>query len=162
MRPTGDTADTAGTAELRQLLRGGPFHLALRAALAARGLPLHRVQHRLAARGIKVGVTSLSYWQQGARRPRHAESLRAVTALEQILELPDGALVRLLGTPESGRGPARPAARPYRALVSVGAAVEQLLDGMELPPDGGLHSLGHHERVRIGPGARCGPASRSR
>lgn len=162
MRPTGDTAGTAGaagstgaagTAELRRLLRGGPFHLALRAALAARGLPLHRVQHRLAARGIKVGVTSLSYWQQGARRPRHAESLRAVTALEQILELPDGALVRLLQrTPEpAGPGPARPAARSYRALVSEGAAVEQLLAGMELPPDGGLHSLGHHERVRIGP-----------
>ncbi|MBT2482258.1 hypothetical protein [Streptomyces sp. ISL-94] len=147
MRPTADTAD------LGQLLRGGPFHLALRAALAARGLPLHRVQHRLAARGIKVGVTSLSYWQQGARRPRHAESLRAVTALEQILELPDGALVRLLRTPDPGPGPASPpAARSYRALISVGAAVEQLLEGMELPPDGGLHSLGHHERVRVGPG----------
>ncbi|MGW5849382.1 hypothetical protein ACWFQ8_15755 [Streptomyces sp. NPDC055254] len=143
MRPTGDTAD------LGQLLRGGPFHLALRAALAARGLPLHRVQHRLAARGIKLGVTSLSYWQQGARRPRRAESLRAVRALEQILELPDGALVRLLGTPEPG--PSRPAARSYRALVSVGAAVEQLLDGLDLPTDGGLHSVGHHERVGIGP-----------
>ncbi|MEU9007649.1 hypothetical protein AB0D15_38545, partial [Streptomyces sp. NPDC048551] len=90
MRPTGDqaptaepadAADTAVVAELRRLLREGPFHLALRAALALRGLPLHRVQHRLAARGIKVGVTSLSYWQQGARRPRHPESLRAVAAL---------------------------------------------------------------------------------
>ncbi|MFF4321849.1 hypothetical protein [Streptomyces sp. NPDC001568] len=174
MRPTGDTAGTAGaprppgtggppaaagppgptdTAEigpLGPLLRGGPFHLALRAALAARGLPLHRVQHRLAARGIKVGVTSLSYWQQGARRPRHPESLRAVSALEQILELPDGALLRLLAAPEAATGPGRPAARPYRALVSVGAAVEQLLDGLELPADGGLHSVGHHERVRIG------------
>ncbi|MGW7436800.1 hypothetical protein [Streptomyces sp. NPDC054849] len=145
MRPTGDTA------ELSQLLRGGPFHLALRAALAARGLPLHRVQHRLAAQGIKVGVTSLSYWQQGARRPQHAESLRAVTALERILELPDGALVRLLAVPEPGSGPARPATRPYRALFSMGGTVERLLDGMDLPPDGGLHSVGHHERVRIGP-----------
>lgn len=155
MRQTGDTAgraDTTGTAELSRLLRGGPFHLALRAALAARGLPLHRVQHRLAARGIKVGVTSLSYWQQGARRPRHPESLRAVTALEQILELPDGALVRLLDLPGPGPRPARPAARPYRALFSMGGTVEQLLDGMELPADGGLHSLTHHERVRIGPG----------
>ncbi len=144
MRPAGDTAD------IGHLLRAGPFHLALRAALAARGLPLHRVQHRLAARGIKVGVTSLSYWQQGARRPRHPESLRAVTALEQILELPEGSLSRLLGTPEAAAGPARPASRSYRALVGVGAAVEQLLEGMELPADGGLHSVGHHERVRIG------------
>lgn len=144
MRPAGDTAD------IGHLLRAGPFHLALRAALASRGLPLHRVQHRLAARGIKVGVTSLSYWQQGARRPRHPESLRAVTALEQILELPEGALLRLLGTPEAAAGPARPASRSYRALVGVGAAVEQLLEAMELPADGGLHSVGHHERVRIG------------
>ncbi|WP_404960751.1 hypothetical protein [Streptomyces sp. 147326] len=145
MAPTGDTA------ELGRLLRGGPFHLALRAALAARGLPLHRIQHRLAARGIKVGVTSLSYWQQGARRPRHPESLRAVTALEQILELPDGALVRLLAAPQAAPGPARPAGRSYRALFSMGGTVERLLDAMELPPDGGLHTLGHHERVRIGP-----------
>ncbi|MFG2231876.1 hypothetical protein ACGFNX_18035 [Streptomyces sp. NPDC048723] len=145
MRPTEDTA------ELGQLLRGGPFHLALRAALAARGLPLHRVQHRLAAQGIKLGVTSLSYWQQGARRPRHPESLRAVTALERILELPDGALLRLLAAEDPGPGSARPPTRSYRALFSLGGTVERLLDGMDLPPDGGLHSVGHHERVRIGP-----------
>ncbi|MFD5420875.1 hypothetical protein ACFWJT_22960 [Streptomyces sp. NPDC127069] len=163
MRPTGDTpgtsgtpgtpdtADTADAARLGQLLRGGPFHLALRAALAARGLPLHRVQHRLAARGIKLGVTSLSYWQQGARRPRQRESLRAVSALEEILELPAGSLLRLLADPDPAPGPARPAARPYRTLMSVGAAVERLLAAMELPADGGLHSVGHHERVRIGP-----------
>ncbi|MFD8147430.1 hypothetical protein [Streptomyces sp. NPDC059708] len=154
MRPTGDTPGTPATAdpaELGRLLRGGPFHLALRAALAARGLPLHRVQHRLAARGIKLGVTSLSYWQQGARRPRHRESLRAVSALEEILDLPQGSLLRLLADSGPAAGPARPAARPYRALVSVGAAVERLLAGMELPADGGLHSVGHHERVRIGP-----------
>src|SRR5690349_20860512 len=141
----------ASAQELGQLLRAGPFHLALRAALTARGLPLHRVQHRLAARGIKLGVTSLSYWQQGARRPRRPESLKAVRALEQILELPEGTLLRLLAAPE-GAGPesTRPPTRSYRALVSVGAAVEGLLAGMELPADGGLHTVGHHERVRIG------------
>ncbi|MET9701304.1 hypothetical protein ABZY31_30950 [Streptomyces sp. NPDC006529] len=137
--------------EFALLLRAGPFHLALRAALAARGLPLHRVQHRLAARGIKVGVTSLSYWQQGARRPRRAESLRAVRALEQILELPPGTLVRLLGgSAGPGTDAPRPAARPFRSLVGTGAAVEDLLAGMGLPADGGLHTVGHHERVRIG------------
>ncbi|MGW7459078.1 hypothetical protein [Streptomyces sp. NPDC054797] len=148
MRPT---EDTASSAEFSRLLHDGPFHLALRAAVTARGLPLHRIQHRLAARGIKVGVTSLSYWQQGARRPRYPESLRAVSALEEILELPEGALVRLLLAPEQGPGPARPAARPYRSLFSVGETVERLLEALELPPDGGLHSVGHHERVRIGP-----------
>ncbi|MEV8532990.1 hypothetical protein [Streptomyces sp. NPDC051211] len=147
-----DPADRTDSAELAQLLRAGPFHLALRAALAARGLPLHRVQHRLAARGIKLGVTSLSYWQQGARRPRRPESLKAVRALEQILELPGGSLARLLGPEDGTAEPVRPAARPYRALIGVGAAVEELLAGLEVPADGGLHTLGHHERVRIGPG----------
>ena len=66
------------TAELETVLRGGPFHVALRAAIAARGLPLQRVQHHLTRYGVKVGVTSLSYWQQGARRPQRPESLRAV------------------------------------------------------------------------------------
>ncbi|RSS43581.1 hypothetical protein EF912_29665 [Streptomyces sp. WAC07061] len=152
MRPTGDPPDAPDTAQLARMLRDGPFHTALRAAIAARGLPLQRVQHRLAARGIKLGVTSLSYWQQGARRPRHPESLRAVSALEEILELPGGSLLRLLTGPLPDAGPPRPAARSYRALVSVGAAVEGLLAGMELPADGGLHTVGHHERVRIGPG----------
>ncbi|NDZ73640.1 hypothetical protein G3I36_21840, partial [Streptomyces sp. SID10362] len=55
-----------------------------------------RVQHHLAHRGVKLGVTSLSYWQQGARRPRRAESLRAVRALEEVLSLPDDSLLRLL------------------------------------------------------------------
>ncbi len=115
MRPS---TDPAGMAELDRLLRGGPFHLALRAVYK------RQVQHRLAAQGIKVGVTSLSYWQQGARRPRHPESLRAVTALERILELPDGALVRLLAAPAPGAGATRPAGRSYRALFSGGGTVE--------------------------------------
>lgn len=33
----------------------------------------------------------------------------------------------------------------------MGAAVEAVLAGMELPADGGLHTVGHHERDRIGP-----------
>ncbi|WP_371615311.1 hypothetical protein [Streptomyces sp. NBC_00454] len=152
MRSSADSRLSDSALDLPQLLRTGPFHLALRAALTARGLPLHRVQHRLAARGIKLGVTSLSYWQQGARRPRRAESLKAVRALEQILELPGGTLLRLLAAPDpAAPGTARPPARSYRALFSVGSAVEELLAGMELPADGGLHTVGHHERVRIGP-----------
>ncbi|WP_424214350.1 hypothetical protein ACN20G_21020 [Streptomyces sp. BI20] len=153
-----EAAPAPGPEALPDLLRTGPFHLALRAALTARGLPLHRVRHRLAERGIGVGVTSLSYWQQGARRPSRPESLRAVAALEEVLELPSGALSRLLDPdgpepdgPEPPRGPVRPAARPYRELVSVGAAVERLLTELEVPLDGGLHTVGHHERVRMGP-----------
>ncbi|WP_267241339.1 hypothetical protein [Streptomyces sp. PR69] len=142
-------------ADLAQVLHTGPFHLALRAALAVRGLPLQRVQHHLAHRGIRVGVTSLSYWQQGARRPQRPESLRAVRALEEVLELPGNSLIRLLGS--DGGGPRsdperveRPPARSYRSLVEVSGVVVKLLAELESPADGGLHTVGHQERVRIG------------
>ncbi len=137
------------TAELDSALRGGPFHVALRAAIAARGLPLQRVQHHLSRRGVKVGVTSLSYWQQGARRPQRPESLRAVRALEEILQLPDESLIRLLA--ETGEHADRDASgRSYRAFVEASGALALLLAEMEAPVDCGLQTLGHHELVRIG------------
>ncbi len=136
--------DLAGT------LRTGPFHLALRAAITARGLALHRVQQHLAQRGVHVGVTSLSYWQQGRRRPERAESLRAVTALEQVLELPPHSLTRLLGPRQPPAGPASPATRPYRDLIAPAAAVDGLLATIAGPPDTGLHTITHIERIRVG------------
>ncbi|MET7861537.1 hypothetical protein ABZS81_30940 [Streptomyces sp. NPDC005318] len=139
-------------AELAQVLHTGPFHLALRTAFSVRGLPLQRVQHHLAHRGVKVGVTSLSYWQQGARRPQRAESLRAVRALEEVLELPRNSLLRLLGGGDSPTASERPAARSHRSVTESSGAVERLLDALESPADGGLHTVGHQERVRIGAG----------
>ncbi|MFF8605321.1 hypothetical protein ACF06X_05245 [Streptomyces sp. NPDC015346] len=138
-------------ADLAQLLHTGPFHLALRTALAVRGLPLQRVQHHLAHRGVKVGVTSLSYWQQGARRPQRPESMKAVRALEEVLQLPGNSLIRLLAEDSVVRAEVeRPAGRSYRSLVEVSGVVERLLAELESPVDGGLHTVGHHERVRIG------------
>ncbi|CAL9410143.1 hypothetical protein [Streptomyces sp. enrichment culture] len=142
-------ADVAPT-ELDSALRGGPFHVALRAAIAARGLPLQRVQHHLSRYGVRVGVTSLSYWQQGARRPQRPESLRAVRALEEILQLPDESLIRLLAKADDGTPGQHPAARSYRSLVEASGVLERLLRELESPRDGGLHMLGHHEQVRIG------------
>src|SRR5690349_10264895 len=142
-------ADVA-IAELETALAWGPFHVALRAASAARGLPLQRVQRHLSRYGVKVGVTSLSYWQQGARRPQRPESLRAVRALEEILQLPDESLIRLLAKAEEHMGPQRPAGRSYRSLVEASSVLERLLAELDSPVDGGLHTIGHHERVRIG------------
>jgi len=142
---------TVATAELDSALRGGPFHVALRAAIAARGLPLQRVQHHLSRHGVKVGVTSLSYWQQGARRPQRPESLRAVRALEEILQLPEESLIRLLAESDDHTSAQRAAGRSYRSLVAASDVLEQLLAELGSPLDGGLHTLGHHERVRIGP-----------
>ncbi|WP_338931137.1 hypothetical protein WEB32_08815 [Streptomyces netropsis] len=143
------TQAEAAEAELARALRSGPFHLALRTALSVRGLALHRVQHRLAQRGVKVGLTSLSYWQQGARRPRRPESLRAVGMLEEVLDLPAGSLTRLLA-PSSAEETGRPAARSLRSLVEGPRAVERLLAELESPADGGLHTVCHLERVLIG------------
>ncbi|MBB4893002.1 hypothetical protein FHS39_002013 [Streptomyces olivoverticillatus] len=144
-----DGSTAAAEAELAQALRTGPFHLALRTALSARGLALHRVQHRLAQRGVKVGVTSLSYWQQGARRPQRPESLRAVRMLEEVLDLPAHALTRLL-QPQGRASTERPAARSYRSLLEESHALELLLAELESPADGGLHTVCHLERVLIG------------
>ncbi|MGW3443234.1 hypothetical protein [Streptomyces sp. NPDC001076] len=150
MRHGTQHADVA-TAELDSALRGGPFHVALRAAIAARGLPLQRVQHHLSRYGVKVGVTSLSYWQQGARRPQRPESLRAVRALEEILELPDESLIRLLAeTPDQSPTMRRPATRSYRSLIEACDALDRMQAELGWSLDGGLHTLGHHERVRIG------------
>ncbi|MFI6036854.1 hypothetical protein ACIBBD_22300 [Streptomyces sp. NPDC051315] len=145
-----DAAVGAAAAELDTALRGGPFHVALRAAIAARGLPLQRVQHHLSRHGVKVGVTSLSYWQQGARRPQRPESLRAVRALEEILRLPDESLIRLLTQADADTVGGHPTGRSYRSLVAASDVLDKLLAELECPPDDGLHTLGHHERVRIG------------
>lgn len=91
------------------LLRTGPFHEALRAAIDDSGLTLERVRDRLAARGIRVSPASLSYWQQGRSRPERADSLRAVEAIEVILGLPRSSLRALLGPPKPrGRWAGRP------------------------------------------------------
>ena len=73
-----------------------PFAAALRAAVRSRGLTLDRLRYHLARRGLTVGQSSLSDWQQGRSLPASAKSLRAVRALEEILELPPGALSCLL------------------------------------------------------------------
>jgi hypothetical protein len=145
-----DAAPDVAAADLDAALRGGPFHVALRAAIAARGLPLQRVQHHLSRHGVKVGVTSLSYWQQGARRPQRPESLRAVRALEEILRLPDESLIRLLTADDAEAADGRTAGRSYRSFLEASDALERLLLELQCPPDDGLHTLGHHERVCVG------------
>ncbi|WP_407640667.1 hypothetical protein [Actinacidiphila alni] len=110
------------------------------------------MRHRLAQRGVQVGVTSLSYWQRGLRRPERPESLRAVAALEEILELPAHSLRRLLPPRPSPAARDRPQSRPYRSLLEQAPALTGILDELGSPADGGLHTVLHVERVRIGAG----------
>ncbi|WP_290052151.1 hypothetical protein [Amycolatopsis solani] len=98
MRPVAERS-----ADLNRLLAQGPFPAALRAAIGESGLSLDRIRHRLARRGLTVSVPTLSLWQSGRRRPERAESLRVLAGLEQLLELPPGALGTLLGPPRPRR-----------------------------------------------------------
>ncbi|MFG2603142.1 hypothetical protein ACGFT2_06250 [Streptomyces sp. NPDC048514] len=141
-RTAGDR--TEGETHLQEALRTGPFSLALHTALSARGLALHRVRERLSERGINVGVTTLSYWQRGIRHPGRRESLRVITALEDLLELPGEALTQLL-EPRDTTG--LPAGRRYSTLV--GSGIGDLLAELEAPQDGGLHTVMQTERVTI-------------
>ncbi|NUR86486.1 MAG: hypothetical protein HOY71_20565 [Nonomuraea sp.] len=135
--------------ELQAALRAGPFHVALRAAVGARGLTLERLRHRLAQRGLHVGVSTLSYWQQGLRRPEREESLRAVRALEEILDLPPRSLIELLGPPKPrGRVPGV----AYSTLFSPAQVLAGILDELDaVADDRRLHIAMMYESVRIGP-----------
>jgi hypothetical protein len=80
------------------------FATQLRAAIATSGLSLDRLQARLRARGVVVSVTALSYWQSGKRQPERQSSLSAVRTLEEILDVPAGALLGLLSPPRPRGG----------------------------------------------------------
>ncbi|WP_271220218.1 hypothetical protein [Streptosporangium carneum] len=141
--------------ELRVALREGPFHVALRAAVEARGLTLDRLRHRLEERGLRVGMTSLSYWQQGLRRPERPESLRAVRALEEILILPPRSLMGLLGPPrprgrkQGAGGPQGPVS--YSAILEPSRALSALLHDLDgVADDRRLHITGMYETLHIG------------
>lgn len=75
------------------------FPEALRAAISRRDLPLERISAHLQARGHAVSIGTLSYWQSGRSSPTRASSLRALGALEIILEVDRGHLAQLVPTP---------------------------------------------------------------
>ncbi|MBB5872714.1 hypothetical protein F4553_006148 [Allocatelliglobosispora scoriae] len=89
--------------DLVHALRTGPFSAALHLAIEDRGLRLEEIQARLAAAGVNVSVTTLSYWRRGRSRPERPDSLKAVHLLEEILALPAESLLAQLG-PRRPRG----------------------------------------------------------
>ncbi|GGK09656.1 hypothetical protein GCM10010123_44440 [Pilimelia anulata] len=138
--------------ELSATLRTGPFHHALRAAIRARGLSLQRLQHRLNEVGLHIGLGTLSYWQSGKRRPERADSLRAVAALEGVLELPERSLLVLLGPPRPrGRAAGLPrGAKSYTDLIRGAQPLMDVIDDLG-PHDGRLHTISTFESVYCGP-----------
>ncbi|MET0234790.1 MAG: hypothetical protein ABW224_09155 [Kibdelosporangium sp.] len=131
-----------------ELLTAGPFHEALREAIAASGLALDRIRYRLRLRDVSISVPTLSNWQSGRRRPERAESLRALAELEAVLELPPAALRSLLGPPRP-RGRAAYPKGPDAIIKAWGGPVEHLLRGIDTASDGRLTRLSHHDRIRV-------------
>lgn len=137
-------------AELAALLEHGPFPDALRAAIAASGLSLDRIQYRLGRRGVRISVATLSYWQSGRRRPERPTSIAALGQLEEVLGLGPSALSALLGPPRPrGRrgGEGLPAMESFWGQKN--GALE-LLSGVYTDTDRDLRRLSQYDRARIG------------
>ncbi|MGY0231174.1 helix-turn-helix domain-containing protein [Longispora urticae] len=130
------------------------FAAALNRAIEVRGLSLERVQAKLAAEGISVSVMTLSFWRRGRSRPERAQSLRAVTALEELLGLPGGSLTALLGPPRHrGKGETQPWVgfdQLYDEHISLRHTLDELgvaTDPEVLNPD--LTWLSMHDRYEL-------------
>ncbi len=138
---TGCDAAQISESDLPSLLSTGPFHAAFRAAVRERGLTLERLRSHLGRRGISVGVSSLSDWQHGRSRPGPG-SVRAVSALEEVLGLRADSLVRLLAA-------AAHRANPRDGLDERADVIAALLDDL---PGGGQRDvdvLSRHDKVCV-------------
>lgn len=130
----------------------GSFAEALNAAVEASGLSLDRIRAALAGRGVKVSVTTLSYWRRGRSQPERAASLHAVHLLEELLGLPHAGLSTLLGPPRPrGRWATAPAAGSLR-LEDVWPGEQQIADvftELDAPPTGELERLSIHDAYYV-------------
>lgn len=104
------------------------FASALHGAILARGLTLNRLSQRLAERGFALSTATLSYWSRGKYRPEGPESLAALAALEEILQVPAGSLRGLLSTRARQRRAKSGQLVPFRELWGdFGAKVDQVI-----------------------------------
>lgn len=121
------------------------FDDVLRAAIAERGLALGRLREHLAARGQHVGVSTLSYWQNGERQPTE-RSLPVVEALEQVLRLTPGTLCALITAGDQREGRRSKIA----GLTSYATTVDDLIREMGSTTMGVATNLSTIEGITIG------------
>jgi transcriptional regulator with XRE-family HTH domain len=128
-----------------------PFHHQLRAAVTERGLTLESLQRRLGEVGHPVARSTLSYWQNGHRRPRTAESMLVVDALEDILQVPAGWLRDALEEPPEQ------ALRPnHLDFVRVGPPLERLLAQIDcVDALRSIEALSYVDLASFGPSGNC-------
>lgn len=143
----GGSARADGRLEL--LLRTGPFDEALRAAVAASGLSLDRIQDRLKRRGSRISVATLSSWQSGRYRPERPSSLLVLAALEEVLGVPPEALSALIGPPRP-RGRRLTTTNDDRGLAAFGATdMKSELGEVDTRWDEALTRLSTHCRLEL-------------
>lgn len=140
---------TANGRQLATLLHTGPFHLALRAAVQARGLTPDNLRTQLAHRGVAITDSMLSDWQQGHRRPAVGSSLRTVLALEEVLDLRPRSLIQLLVEPRSRSN------RPRGGIDERSGVIADLLDALPGSREHTFDVVSAHEKVTIGPTRRA-------
>jgi len=145
-----DGAERAGDG-LARLLRTGPFEEALRAAVAASGLSLDRIQDRLKRRGSRISVATLSFWQSGRYRPERPSSLLVLAELEEILGVPPESLSALLGPPRPrGRQTVATDSRGLEASSDLGLAdMTSALHEVDTRWDEALTRLSTHCRLEL-------------
>ncbi|WP_225446679.1 hypothetical protein [Streptacidiphilus sp. PB12-B1b] len=149
--PAVTEAAVAAPQELGTLLADGPFHEALRAAIAASGLSLDRIRERLRHRGTTVSAATLSSWQSGRYRPERPHALAALAVLEDVVQLPPGALGGLLGPPRPrGRWLPTAAGRPGIADVwSDRGDIDGALSRVDTRWDHALTRISCHTRLEL-------------
>ena len=137
--------------------REGPddgFADRLRHAIEERGVSLVWLRDRLADRGNRVSLTTLSYWRSGQRHPEGPASFAAIAEIEDLLGLPPGALARRAG-PSRRTGPVpHPDIPDYEQVRRI--AVEETLAALDAAPQTRLRDLSsqtvtevdEHGRVR--------------
>lgn len=139
---------------LSDALRYGPFHRALREAIECRGLSLTRITAHLDRLGVKIGQSTLSYWQRGLRHPEVPRSIDTVRALETVLRLPADSLVVLIG-------PRQRAGRPVEVVPKLIEVSTQWEDAPALlaefesepqaEPNPDLRIEAVHDHISFGP-----------
>jgi len=139
---------------LDALLRSGPFDVALRAAIQARGLSLERIRDHLLAKGVSVTAATLSYWQSGRSRPERRESVLGLRILERVLEVPPGSLTALLPPPRArGRWPRQvPASAELGRFWPHREVVDDAVRDVDTRWDERLSRISQHDVVMVGPG----------
>jgi hypothetical protein len=91
-----------------------------------------------------VGLATLSDWQHGRARPQRPNSLRAVDALEEILELPRKTLSGLIATGASS----------WQGVDEHSGAVGELLDALPRGHEWDLDVINAETTIVIGPDRR--------